>query len=213
MQKWNLSAQSCFPPFFFIFWQFNVDRKWFGNASVVGNFYHTFCLYSSVIMCKEKSFQCGWQCEVGVQKVCLFEDLISIIAHDHVKMLLYTDEPVLCEMEHGCGIDKKSSHICFRVQCKVWGSISQACIISVEAGVCFWTKNRYTKIWVNLLSTWEHAELLGSFLKSALIAGYHFSAVTADFLVWVSTWFSCLALAGPHLETCLLSPQSTDEEQ
>lgn len=63
------------------------------------------------------------------------------------------------------------------VQAKVWGSTSQSCIISVEAAVCFWMKNRYTKIWVNSLYTWKLHELPGSFLKSALITGYHFNSL------------------------------------
>lgn len=50
--------------------------------------------------------------------------------------------------------------------------------------VFVWMKNRYTKIWVNLRCTWEHRELLGCFLKSALITGYHFSSAEWQLTSW-----------------------------
>lgn len=49
---------------------------------------------------------------------------------------------------------------------------------------CFWMGNRYTEIWVNLFCTWERHELLGSFLKSALITGYHFSSAQWQLTSW-----------------------------
>ena len=64
---------------------------------------------------------------------------------------------------------------------------------------------------VNLICTWERCELLGIFLKQLLSQDITSAAHSDNWLPGVAfnkTWFSCLAPAGPHLETFLLSPQS-----
>lgn len=47
----------------------------------------------------------------------------------------------------------------------------------------------FATIRVNSHTTWERAQLSGSFLKSLLIAGYHFSGVTVGFLERVSAGY------------------------
>lgn len=92
---------------------------------------------------------------------------------------------------------------------KTWGSTSQWWIISVEA-VSEWRTGKPRYEWTcsapgNVMNSWvaSWSQLLSQDITSTVRSDSWLPGVGFD-----KAWFSCLALASPHLEACLLLPQS-----
>lgn len=92
---------------------------------------------------------------------------------------------------------------------KTWGSTSQSCVISVEA-VSEWRTGKPRYEWTcsapgsvmnSRVASWS--QLLSQDITSTVRSDSWLPGVGFD-----KAWFSCLVLASPHLEACLLLPHS-----
>lgn len=170
-------------------------------------------------------WQFCWQCEAKVhifksQNVVQFLKVSILVLISIVfRKLTHTGEPFhyLYETEHDCGIDNGIvfflliGKLCeFRPRCEVQQvshALSQSRLLFVSewrTGIprYEWTHSTPGNFTNYRVVSWS--QLLSQDITST---AYSDSWLPAG-VGFDKAWFSCLAPAGPHLETCLLSPQS-----